>query len=110
MDSVTSVWPQTRSLSTPHGIFVARAPRNARGPRGLRFLCPAPFRDEQRHRLGRLLQRLQVDIFVEPVHLAAARAEAEAWNAVIESVETRVGERGEDEIFDRAAINLVEAF
>src|SRR3954451_20507734 len=42
MDSVTSVWPQTRSLSTPHGIFVAGAPRNDDGQRGKPQIARSP--------------------------------------------------------------------
>src|SRR5690349_12848178 len=74
----------------------------------LRLLHPAPFRDEQRHRLGRLLQRLQIDKLVEAVHLAAAGAETQARDAVVEAVKAGVGQRGEDEILDLPAIDLVE--
>src|SRR5579862_2516557 len=35
MDLATSVWPQIWSLSTPHGIFVAHAPRNDDWRRGI---------------------------------------------------------------------------
>jgi hypothetical protein len=57
--SATSVWLQTRSLSTPHGIFVASAPRNdvkhvsafsrQAFARGLQFrLLPPPSRAQGR--------------------------------------------------------------
>src|SRR6266581_4132599 len=50
----------------------------------LRLLHTAPFRDEQRHRLGRLPQRLQIYIFVEAVDRLAAGAKAQARDIVVE--------------------------
>src|SRR5258708_37384640 len=94
-----------------HGSRLCGAPLRAAprpGHEKLRLLHPAPFRDEQRHRLRRLLQRLQIDEFVEAVHLAAAGAEAEARDAVVEAIEARIRECGEDEVLDRTAIDLVE--
>src|ERR1700712_4568247 len=83
--------------------------RNKRTARWSPILCclhPAPFRDEERGRLGRFPQGLQLDIFVEAVHRRPAGAEAQARNVVVESVEPGVGKRGEREVLDGAAIDL----
>src|SRR5262249_19636974 len=69
------------------------------------LLHPAPFRDEQRGRLRRLPQRVQVDIFVEAVHGLAAGAEAQARDVVVEPVEASICQRGEDEILHGAAVD-----
>ena len=71
-------------------------------------LHPAPFRDEQRGRLGGFPQRLQIDIFVEAVHRRTAGAEAQARDVVVQPVEPGVGQRGEHEVRDRAAIDRVD--
>src|SRR5215471_18687573 len=42
------------------------------------------------------------------MYFAAARTEAEARDVIVEAVEPRVGERGEDEVFHRAAIDGAE--
>ena len=76
----------------------------------LRLLHPAPFRDEQRGRLGRLPQRVQFDIFVEAVHRRSRRAEAQARNVVVQSIEPRVGQRGERAVRHRAAEDRAECF
>src|SRR5690349_6830845 len=69
------------------------------------LLQPAPFGNEQRGRLGGLPQGGEVDIFVETVQRLAARAKAQARNVVVEPVEAGVGERSEDEVLYRAAID-----
>jgi hypothetical protein len=43
MDLATSVWPQIWSLSTPHGIFVAHAPRNDGTVSGRRLRFSSTF-------------------------------------------------------------------
>src|SRR5450432_3098402 len=73
-----------------------------------RLLDAAPFRDEQRGRLGRFAQRLQIDIFVEAMHRSAAGAEAQARDVVVQPIEAGIGERGEHEILHGAAIDRIE--
>src|SRR5690349_1847825 len=53
----------------------------------LHLLHPAPFSNEQGRRLGRLPQRLQIDILVEAVHRRTARAKAQAWDVVVQPIE-----------------------
>src|SRR6266702_7524356 len=77
----------------------------ASGKRGLHLLHPAPLRNEQRRRLGRFAQRVQVDIFIEAVNGLAAGAKAQARDVVIQSIEPRIRQRGEDEVLDLATIH-----
>jgi hypothetical protein len=68
------------------------------------------LRDEERHGLGRFPQGIEIDIFVEAVHRGPARTEAKAWDAVVQAIESRVGERGENEVFDGASIDRIIGF
>src|SRR5258708_1442091 len=76
--------------------------------RPLRLLHAAPFRNEQRGCLGRFAQRVEIDIFVETVHCSPTGAEAQARNGVAQSIEPRIRQRGENEIFHGTAIHRVE--
>src|SRR5216683_6712610 len=114
--ALTSMRATTRSLSasvkmTPfssaNGSFMDWIfSSGVMGP--LRLLQPAPFRDEQRGCLGRFAQRVEIDIFVETVHCSPAGAEAQARNVVVQSIEPRIRQRGEDQIFHGTAIDRVE--
>jgi hypothetical protein len=71
----------------------------------LHLLHPAPFRDEQRGRFRRLPQRVQIDIFIEPVHRGATGAEAQARDVVVQAVKPGIGERCEGAVLDRTPID-----
>src|ERR1700688_3733486 len=56
----------------------------------LNLLHPAPFRDEQRCRLSRLSQRVEIDIFIKAVHRRPAGAEAQARDAIVQPIKPRI--------------------
>src|SRR3954447_427585 len=98
-----SICPRTLK----HGLLRRVAPRKAGVRPAARSypLHPAPFRDEQRGRFRRLPQRFQIDILVEAMHRRPRGAEAQARYVVVQSVEPRIGQRGECPIRYRAAID-----
>src|SRR3954454_4694782 len=73
----------------------------------IRFLDPAPAGDEQRQRLGDLLDRFDVDPLIEAMGAFHAGAEAECGHIVIEPVEARIGEAVKTRFLELAAEYLL---
>src|SRR4051794_23891891 len=88
-------WAPRRTLGRPSALPT------------LPFLHPTPSRNEQRGRLGRFAQRVQINIFIKPVHRSTAGPKAQAWDIVIQPVKPRVSQRGEHQIGRLAAIDRI---